>query len=101
MESTISICRENSVSSRGPFQRTSTPKSCSAARTPACTDMKNRCDVALGTTPINFLVRLWQDARTKRDSTSREVKIRDRITEAQYSGLRTLDFCCNLIRYQL
>src|SRR6202162_510353 len=65
------------------------PKSRSAARTPACTDTKNRCEVALGTTAISFLVRCWQDAseRAANSSTIRSSGLDDR-TKAQYTSRR-------------
>src|SRR5207302_3117758 len=70
----------------GPFHRTSTLKSRSAARTPACTDIKKRCDVALGTTPISFLVRCWQEpsVRSARHSTSKDRRLGN-MAQAQYT----------------
>src|SRR5260370_24331432 len=88
MESTISICREYSVSSRGPFHKTSTPKSRPASLTPACTDMKNRCEVALGTTPMSFLVRFWQEGTRTRANNSATPSLDldlNCLTKAQYT----------------
>src|SRR5258708_7963440 len=99
MESTISICREYSVSSRGPFHRTSTPKSRPASRTPACTDMKNRCDVALGTTPMSFLVRFWQDPVSRKASNNTIASLDlDCMTKAQYTLRAQSDHECSLVQ---
>src|SRR5258708_37874380 len=101
MESTISIWREYSVSSRGPFHRTSTPKSRSASRTPACTDMKNKCEVALGTTPMSFLVRFCQElASTRANSSATASHDLDCIANAQdtLSGLQFIASASELCR---
>src|ERR1035438_2917314 len=49
-------------------------------------DMKNKCEVALGTTPMSFLVRFWQDDKTRAMS-SRTTRTRnlDCMAQAQYT----------------
>src|ERR1700676_1717238 len=65
----------------------STPKSRAASRAPAWIDMKNKWEVALGTTPMSLLVRFWQQDNAATAMSSRRIRRGrlDCMAQAQYT----------------